>query len=339
MIRPHFPLMDAASGGDGAGSGGGGSGGAQGAGNAQGGAAAAGAGTGGAQGGAQNGNTATLGTAWWQNWVKPDGSFDHAAIDKAPDAIKPLRDTLGRFTKFDDLIDSYGHQRKMLSGKGLLPIRPDATEAEKAAHRDTLRKLQGVPAKPEDYGLQRPAEMDEGLWDEEFASSMAKVMHEADFSPAQAQAVFKAWNEYITKTVQATEGDQSKAAQAKLQEDNAVLDREFGLNRPQMERLAVRGALSGGLDPNSDLFKEPHVRILCARFARMVSEDKLVAHPDGQGGMQTAQQQLDDMMNNKANPLNAPLWDNGHPMHEQAKQRFDVLTRQVGEEQDRMRSR
>lgn len=276
-----------------------------------------------------------LGSAWYTGWVKPDGSLDHSALDKAPDGIKSLKDTLGLFTKFDDLVDSYGHQRKLLSGKGLMAPRENATQAEKDAYRSKLRELQGVPEKPEAYGIDKMLDaIPEQYRDREFGTAMAKVMHEAGLSPSQVEAVIKPYTEHTLALLQAAEAADNTAAENALKEANAKLDKAWGLNRQRMEQMALRGALTGGIDPNSDLFKNPDVRILCANFARMVSEDKLVADPSGRGNVKPSKEQLHDLLNDKSHRLNEALWKDSHPMHGVAKAEFDRLTKLVGEEED-----
>jgi hypothetical protein len=300
-------------------------------------AAAAGAGaTGGAAAAAAG---SVVQPPWFSNWLKPDGSLDHAALDKAPDRIKAEAASLKVFGKFDDFVDQLSHQRKLLSGKGLQPLRADASEPEKQAFRDHLRKLQGVPDDPKAYGFdQRPESVPADMFDPKFAETMAVAFHKAGVPPGAAKELFESYNGYVVAAVREAQAAEAAAAEQKLKEDHAKLDKAWGIQRPRMEQMAVRAMIAAGQDVNSDVMKIPEVAILAATFGGMVSEDRLPPI-NGAAGGQTAKEQFESLTNNPSNPLYAALWNPADPQHTRAVQVRDRLAEQLSAEQDRERGR
>lgn len=329
MNRPFYVLREAA---DGGGAGGGGGGAADGAGGASGGQSGA---AGGAAGGGQASGSDS---PWFSQWIKPDGALNHAALDKAPDTFKESRKTLERYGKIDDVLHAFDNQRRIISLKGLLPLREGATEAEKAAHKADVRKFYAIPETPEGYGFKRPDNVPEDVWNQEFAQSMAKVMHENDIPPSAAKALFDAWNGYQGQAIQALEQTEQQQAAERLQEANAKLDQAFGVRRPAMEQLAVRGALAAGIDPNSDTFKNnPDVIIAMASVARLIGEDKLPRETGGAGGGMDAKAEYEAMHRDPSNRLfpamQAMARGESHPLAAEAIRRRDFLAEQIATRQ------
>lgn len=328
MITAPYRLFDEAGGGEGGQGGGGSAAGSQGAGNAQGGAAG---------GGGQSGVPTTQ---WFSQWIKADGGLDHTALDKAPEQFKESKNNLSRFNKFDDLIHAYDNQRKIISLKGLLPLRAEATEAEKAAHKQDVRKYFGVPDNPEGYGFKRPDNVPEENWSQEFVDTMAKVMHEHDVPPTAAKALFESWQKVQGEAFSALEQTQEQQAAERLQQSNAKLDQAFGVRRPAMEQLAVRGALAAGLDPNSDAFKNnPDVIVAMSAVARMLGEDKLPRPEGGPGGGLDAAAEHKAMHSDPSNKyypaMVAMARGESHPLQQEAIRRRDFLAEQIAARQRR----
>lgn len=267
--------------------------------------------------------------AWHSSWIKPDGAFDHQALDKLPDTFKDSKATLARYGKIDDLIQAFENQRRIISVKGLLPLRGEATDAEKQAHKNDVRKFFGVPEKPEGYGIKKPEGVQDGYWSQEFADEMAKVFHEHDLSPAQAKAIVEGWTKYQTDAIGALEAHESQTAAQRLADNNAKLDQAFGVRRPQMEQLAVRGALAAGLDPNSDTFKQnADVIIAMANVARSLGEDKL-PRPEGTPGGSDVKAEYTAMHQDPANQYYAILRNPAHPRYAEACKRREFLAEQI----------
>lgn len=280
------------------------------------------------------------GTPWFTSWLRNDGTLDATALDKLPDTAKDLKGHLGLFQKFDDFITSTGNLRRVASLKGLTPLRAEATDAEKAAHKTEVRKFFGVPDKPEGYGFKRPDSVPEDMWDDGFAQTMAKAMHDADVPPATAKALFDSYQKYMGEAITAAQGAEQTGAATRLQEMNAKLDGAFGIRRPAMEQLAVRGALAAGLDPNSDAFKNnADVVIALANVARQLGEDKLPRPEGAPGAGLDAEAEYRAMHGDPSNryypAIQAMAKGQQHPLAHEAMQRREFLATQIAQRRER----
>ena len=271
------------------------------------------------------------GQPWFGSWIKPDGSFDHAALEKLPDNFKDAKPTLQRYGKIEDLVQAFDNQRRIISLKGLTPLRSNATDAEKQAWRQDYRKFVGAPDKPEGYTdvVKRPDSVPEEHWSQEFADHMAKIFNDSDLSAAQAKSIVDGWSKFQQDAFKALETHEQQTAAQRLQENNAKLDQAFGMRRPAMEQLAVRGALAAGVDPNSDAFKNsPDMIIAMARVASMLGEDKL-PRPEGAPGGADVEAEYQAMHNDPGNRYYNILRNSAHPQYKEALQRRDFLAEQI----------
>jgi hypothetical protein len=70
--------------------------------------------------------------------------------------------------------------------EGMLRVPGDDATPEQLAD---FRRALGVPEKPEDYGITKPAELPEGVeWDDELVGNFTKFAHETGLPPKQAKA-------------------------------------------------------------------------------------------------------------------------------------------------------
>lgn len=288
-------FYDEAGGGGGAGASGGAAG-SQGAGNAQGGAAGGslletggsgqqggaggqgsgqqggqvGGGTGGANGGAASG-------PWFSGWLKPDGKLDKAALDKLPDSLKGFKATLEQFSDLDGVISAFQHNKSLVGKKGLAPLREGASDVEKAEHRKILAQVNGVPEKPEGYGIKRPDNIPEDLWDQGYVDAMTQLFHEEAVSPAAVQRLVAKHNELIQAAVTKSESQDAEAHVASFTADNKKLDDAFGFQRAELSKMAERAARYFGVDPSSPGFnRNPDFIIAMAKVAQRIKEPEFV---------------------------------------------------------------
>lgn len=103
--------------------------------------------------------------------------------------------------------------------------------------------------------------------------------------------------------------------------------------RDKADALAERGATALGLDltkpEQAGLLKYAAVKLMAVRHAVAVGEDSYVAGEANKGEGGDAMALAQDAINNKANPLNAPLFDTSHPQHKSAKEKVDGWFRQA----------
>jgi hypothetical protein len=126
------------------------------------------------------------------------------------------------------------------------------------------------------------------------------------------------WNFKFGETEMARiQGEQAK----QVQRANEEINQAFGADRDKKLALAQRGARTLGLDVNDpSIGNNPKVIIAMARMAELISEDKLVTGASEANAGLSDKAKAEDVIYNKANPLNAAYHDPNHPMHSTAVQ-------------------
>src|ERR1700690_3265095 len=216
-------------------------------------------------------------TSWTRDWVK-DGSFDHNAFDKAPDDFKALRKELETFKTPDQLAKSYHELRAPSSKKGadlLEPLPKDASAELKAARMDAIRKVNGVPEKPEGYAVEWPKELPKNMRDLKGVAEFAKIAHEEGVSPAAFQ---KAVNLEIQRDAQRQQAQEAAVKQMWEQQDALIRTAvaKEGMDYVTAKALAEKAGLRWGVDKDSPLMQNASVFMLLARLGKAGGEGKLV---------------------------------------------------------------
>ncbi len=266
--------------------------------------------------------TATTGTTtaaasaisepWAKSWIKPDLSLDHAALDRLPDHLKGMKDTLSKYGKFEDALTGWQNQQVMAGKKGLAPLPPGTPPEVVAERKSLLDTIHGVPANPKDYGITKPADLPDAHWNQGMADAYANWAHKNSVSPTAAKELMGLQLGTVKEQLAAQAKyetqfwtDQDKGFQAALQRENIPLDRATA--------LVEKGAISLGLDLNNEatktFLKGTDARMMAMRHAIAIGEDKAVTAQGGNQGGGDPGQQADDIVKNKANPLNAAYWN------------------------------
>lgn len=200
--------------------------------------------------------------------------------------------------------------------KALAPLPPDATPEAKAERAKLMSQLNNVPEKPEGYGFKRPEAIPETHWSQEYADGIAGILHKHQVSPEAAKELMAFDQAHAGKMISTLQQNQQAAQQA---EQKALRD-EWGADYGKQIDLAVRGAKSLGMDPNDPVFNSSKVVKMMAKFASMVSEDRLVSgETSANAGMDDRSKAL-DILNNPANPLHKAYHNPEHPQHAEAVQ-------------------
>lgn len=203
-----------------------------------------------------------------------------------------------------------------LAGKKALAPLPEGASPEAKAERNKLMaQLNNVPEKPEGYGFKRPENIPESQWNQPYVDGIAGILHKHNVSPEAAKELM----EFDAKHA-GTIGEQSAQAIAKAEAaEVAKLKETFGADMPKQMDLAVRGARTLGMDPLDPIFKNASAVIMAAKFASMISEDRLVSGEPtpANAGMDDRAKAL-DIVNNTANPLNQAYHKQDHPRHAEA---------------------
>lgn len=106
------------------------------------------------------------------------------------------------------------------------PARPAADAAPEAWK--AYREANGLPDKPEDYGLARPDDFPEQLWSDAEAADFMRLAHENDLKPDTVKAI-ATWQQERARNAFANSQKAEADAFTKLQADeNAAMTKAFG---------------------------------------------------------------------------------------------------------------
>jgi hypothetical protein len=179
-----------------------------------------------------------------------------------------------------------------------------------------MAQLNNVPEKPEGYGFKRPDSIPEGQWNQAYVDGIAGILHKHQISPEAAKELMAFDMEHAGKI---GESAKTQAAQAAEAEAKALRD-AWGKDYAKQIDLAVRGARTLGMDPTDPVFQSSKVVQMVAKFASMVSEDRLVSGESSANAGQSDRDKALDILNNPANPLHKAYHDQNHPQHAEAVQ-------------------
>ncbi len=269
--------------------------------------------------------------SWTKEWLKPDGSFDHKALEKAPDELKKSAKSFERYKTVEEWAKGHVNLESSLGKKGIVDPLPDnATQAQKDERTAMLRKVNGAPDKPEGYGLAKPEGVPDQLWDAAFAGEVAAIAHKHALSPAAVKELSAAELKYTQAAVEANKQAEVQwfAGQDKLIRE--ALGKE-GVDFAKGSDLAQRAGRKFGIDPTNPLMKNASVFMLLTRIGRAMGEDNLkTGSTDGLGPdirmtAEQAEAAASDIIHNKKNPDNAAYWTPGDPRNASVKERVTSL--------------
>ena len=340
-MKLNFRLYDEAGGGGDGGAGGGGAGGSASAGAGEAGAGGGGSllsgeGAGGTGGGSQAGGAnagaagsgaatqqgqaaqgqAAGGEPWFVGLYDATGKVNPAKFDALPAHLKAHKDTFAKYQTVEALLGGMGNLAQLAGKKALAPLPPDASPEAKAERAKLMAQLNNVPEKPEGYGFKRPDSIPETQWNQEYVDGIAGILHKHAISPEAAKELMEFDMKHAGAVTAKVQADQAAAIAA---EQKALKD-AWGDTYAKNIDLAVRGAKTLGMDPSDPLFANSKVVQMVAKFASMVSEDRLVTgETSANAGMDDRAKAL-DILNNPANPLHKAYHDANHPQHTEAVQ-------------------
>ena len=213
---------------------------------------------------------------WGKEWLGADGAFNHAAFEKAPDELKGLKDSVGRYKTADEFLKGFSELQKLAAKKGIVePLPANATDAQKKERMELLRRVNGTPEKPDGYGFQRPQDLPEQYWNNEFAAEVQKVMHEEGVSPSAAKKLF----DLNLKTTQAAI-QQSQAQEKAFWEGQDKLARDVatkeGMPFDKVMEWAKAAGRRFGVSDTNPIMKNASALLALARVGRLLGESTLV---------------------------------------------------------------
>lgn len=276
---------------------------------------------------------------WHTEWMKPDGTLNPSVYDRLPDDIKHLANTtsLKNSKTVEDVFRKIASLETLAGKKGLGPL-PDNAPAEAKAERDLLlRSINGVPEKPEGYGIVKPADLPDAAWNPKSAEAAAAIMHKYNVPPAAARELVASQVGFAKQQI----AEQASYEANFFAEQETSFRTEAAKNGMAPDKaldLAERSARRFGIDPEADvIFKNAKVRMALAKVAVAVGEPNLVTGntaAEANNGM-SDNDRAKDIISNHSNPERAIYWDAAHPQHKavvakvQALMAEDARKRQV----------
>jgi hypothetical protein len=213
--------------------------------------------------------------------------------------LKPFSETFKKYGSVEDLLNGFGHSTTLNGKKGLMPLPKDAPENVKAEFNARLREILQVPEKPEGYGIEKPKDLPDQLWDGEYVNGVKSIFHKYNVSPEAAKALIEYGAGYGNQRYSEAMANQAK----QLDEGRKQLESAWGSETPKKLALAERVARTVGLDPHDPVFTSPKMVQAMVKFGEMVSEDRWVSAGSPGSQATTARQQAKDIVQNPANPL------------------------------------
>lgn len=265
---------------------------------------------------------------WYSGLYNDKGEINSSSFEKMPEELKPYKDVFSQSKSINGLFMQMANLASLAGKKGLAPLPDGASEQAKADRAALMRQINSVPEKPELYGVKRPDDYPEQMWDDKYAGEVLSVLHKHHASPALVKELFGKEMEY-GKGLLAQRQAESEAAAAKYQEDQIKLLKDTWKSPEEyakMTDLANRAFRTVGLDPDDPAFNNAAAVKMAAFFGSRMSEDKLVSSDTSvqQGGGDNLTKAL-DIINNKDNPSYVAYHDNTHPLHGQVASTVEAL--------------
>jgi hypothetical protein len=257
--------------------------------------------------------TSGISEPWAKSWIKPDFSLDHAALERLPDHLKGMKDTLSNYGKFEDALTGWQNQQVMAGKKALAPLPADAKPEVFADRKALMDTINGVPANPKDYGITKPADLPDGHWNQVMADKYAAWGHKYSVPPvAMKELMGEQLGTVKGQLAEQAKGEaqfwseQDRGFQAIIQRDNIAADRASA--------LVEKGAVALGLDITNEqtktFLKGTDARLMAMRHAIAIGEDKAVTATGGQNNNAGDPAELaNSVVRDASNPLNGPYWN------------------------------
>ena len=273
------------------------------------------------------------------DWIKQDGSLNAESYSRLPEDIKFFGETLARYKTPEELIRGFASTKHFAGQKGLVPLPANAPPEVVAQRKTMLDSINGVPAKPAEYGITKPADFPEQHWNQQLADNFQAWAHENSVSPAAAKKlVYDIQGKFVRDQLTALEQGQQQF----LSDQRAAFEKQLRLDGIPVDRadqMVQQAAIALGFDlkdPRDVMaLNNAHTRLAMVRHAIATGEDKFVQADGDRSRGTDARAEYDDLLHNKDNPLYPALYNPRHPQHKVAKERANQLGAQVAALQKR----
>lgn len=244
------------------------------------------------------------------------GKLDKAAFERLPDHLKKDKQIFEQYDTLADLLHAFGNSKRLNGRKGDLSAyeRPgdDAPDSVKEQHQQFLKVANGVPEKPEDYGLSRPEGVPEDQWNQEQANEYAGIFHKHNASPELVREISELNNRFQAEQQQRMQQED----QAYFADEVSKLKAEFKSELPEVRGFAERVVSRFGMD-DSAMSSAANVKALY-RIGKALGEDRLPSGDGNRDSGMTDRQKALDIVNNPNNPMHKAFHNPNHPEHDEA---------------------
>lgn len=185
----------------------------------------------------------------------PDDSEDTAELSQEKDWRSSIEDpelhkVASRYETVDAMAKAVADLRRETSVR-IKPLGPDPSVEELAAYRRQI----GVPETADEYEFQLANSAEPSIEDAAFRETMARAMHDANVTAAQAAALNQAFNDHLSQQDSAA----AELETAMLEANVTALQQEFGLDYDRNLELARRAARTFGNESFVDFLESKTV--------------------------------------------------------------------------------
>lgn len=257
------------------------------------------------------GHSSGVSEPWAKEWIAPDFTLKHSALDRLPDHLKGLRPVLERQKTFEDVLTVMQNQQVLNGKKALAPLPSDAPSHVQAERKTLLDTINGVPPTPKDYGLGKPADLPDAQWHQPMADSFAAWAHKHSVSPGAAKEMLNIQANFVKEQLVGQQQQEEQFWSGQQQLFESTIKRE-NIPTDRASALVEKGALALGLDLNNEqtkiFLKGSDARLMAMRHAIAIGEDRTPTGATG-GGDRDPGALAKAAMSDPADPLYAQYWN------------------------------
>lgn len=256
--------------------------------------------------------TSAVGEPWYKEWIQSDSSLNNKALEKLPDHLKGLSDTLGRQKNLEGVLMNLDHLQKVAGKKALSPLPPNAPPEVVAERKSVLDAIMGVPKDPKEYGIAKPKDLPDAAWNQQLAETFTQWAHKNSVSPAAARELVDLQIKGVQGQIQQQQAYEQQFWASEQKTFEATINRE-NISAERASALVEKGALALGMDLSNEktknFLKGADARLMAMRHALAIGEDRIVTGQDTTGEARDPMALAEDARKNPSNPLYGAYWN------------------------------